>query len=96
MVKKGRKIKATFYTYGGGFGGAKEVIKYSWICSCGREYDSQRSAKRCEDSVHRIITLDNLMNVYEIPKENLSKEEINFIGKRTTEELRKYYSGYDL
>ena len=75
-IKRGEKVKARFYTHYG----VKDVEKYSWICSCGRKYQSRSSAEQCEESNHRRINYDNLLNIKEIPFEFLTLEEKNILG----------------
>lgn len=76
MITKGEKIKARFYTHNG----VKDVEKYSWICNCGRKYQSKTSAHQCDESNHKRISYDNLINLNELPINILTLEEKNILG----------------
>jgi len=43
-VRKGRRITCIYYN---GYGQLRKQQKWSWICECGKEYQSMNGAKYC-------------------------------------------------
>ena len=74
-IKRGRKIKARFYTSNLWSKGYEDREKYSWICPCGREFDSRIVAQKCEKSGHRNQYPSSLENLEDLPAEILTDVE---------------------
>jgi hypothetical protein len=86
-VKKGKKIIARFYTSTLWSSGAVDREKYSWICSCGREFDSRTVAQKCEKSGHRNRDPSSLENLEELPVEILTTDEKDVLRRRNMNKL---------
>lgn len=86
-IKKGKKITATFYTSTLWSSGVDKREKYSWICSCGREFDSRTVAQKCEKSGHRNQYPSSLENLEELPFEILTSAEKDVLRRRNMNKL---------
>jgi len=86
-VKRGKKITARFYTSTLWSSGVVDREKYSWIYSCGREFDSRTVAQKCEKSGHRNQYPSSLENLEDLPEEILTAVEKDVLKRRNMSKL---------